>query len=120
MEKQEVGYYQLRHQSDTVPVEESDREKVDELDFGRLGYIMDRGSGHRRVVWVLVVTMAHSGCCFIWPTYSQKLADVVAGLEAAWEYFGGVPKYLLIDNFPIAVAGPDPSPPPPPLPRGFY
>ncbi len=38
-------------------------------------------------------------------------------MEAAWEFFGGVPKYLLIDNFPIAVAGADPLHPR--LTRGF-
>jgi hypothetical protein len=26
---------------------------------------------------------------FVWPTYGQTLADVIAGFEAAWEFFGG-------------------------------
>ncbi len=33
---------------------------------------------------------------------------MIAGLEAAWAFFGGVPRYLVIDNFPAAVAGADP------------
>ena len=37
----------------------------------------------------------------------QKLPDVIAGLDAAWAFFGGVPRYLVIDNFPAAVVGPD-------------
>ena len=38
----------------------------------------------------------------------HKLPDVIAGLEAAWAFFGGMPKYLVIDNFPAAVVGTDP------------
>ena len=33
---------------------------------------------------------------------------LIEGLEAAWAFFEGVPKYLVIDNFPAAVAGVDP------------
>ena len=29
-------------------------------------------------------------------------------MEAAWAFFGGMPRYLVIDNFPAAVMGPDP------------
>ena len=32
---------------------------------------------------------------------------MVGGLEAAWACFEGVPRYLVIDNFPAAVAGAD-------------
>ena len=47
----------------------------------------------------------------------QKLPDVIAGLEATWAFFGGMPKSLVIDNFPAAVVGPDPLHPR--LSRGF-
>ena len=42
---------------------------------------------------------------------------MIEGLEAAWAFFEGVPKYLVIDNFPAAVAGVDPLHPR--LTRGF-
>ena len=42
---------------------------------------------------------------------------MIAGLEAAWAFFGGIPKYLVIDNFPAAVAGADALHPR--LTRGF-
>ena len=87
--------------ADTAPGE------VAEVDFGRLGMITDPATGKRRVVWALIVVLSYSRHCFVWPTHSQKLEDVIAGLEAAWAFFGGVPRYLVIDNFPAAVAGPD-------------
>ena len=97
--------------ADTAPGE------VAEVDFGRLGMITDPATGKRKVVWALIVVLSYSRHCFVWPTHSQKLEDVIAGLEAAWAFFGGVPRYLVIDNFPAAVAGPDALHPR--LTRGF-
>jgi len=91
----------------TVRMDDTPPGEVAELDFGRLGYIDDEDSGRRRTVWALLVVLAYSRHSFLWPTCSQKLEDVIAGLEAAWEFFGGTPKYLVVDNFPAAVAGAD-------------
>jgi hypothetical protein len=37
----------------------------------------------------------------------QTLDEVIAGLESAWAFWGGVPRRLIFDNFPAAVAGAD-------------
>ena len=101
----------------TVRMEQNGPGEVAELDFGRLGFIQDQESGKRQAVWALLVVLAYSRHTFVWPAYGQKLEDVVAGLEAAWAFFGGIPKYLVIDNFPAAVAGADALHPR--LTRGF-
>ena len=97
--------------ADTAPGE------VVELDFGRLGLIHDPGTGRRRTVWALLLVLGYSRHCFVWPTFSQTLEDVIAGLEAAWAFFGGIPKYMVVDNFPAALAGADALHPR--LTRGF-
>ena len=97
--------------ADTAPGE------VVELDFGRLGLVLNPDTGRRRTVWALVLVLGYSRHCFVWPTFSQKLEDVIAGLETAWAFFGGIPKYLVIDNFPAAMAGADALHPR--LTRGF-
>ena len=74
-------------------------------------------TGRRRVVWALIIVRSYSRHSFVWPTFSQKLVDVIEGLEAAWAFFEGVPKTWSIDNFPAAVAGVDPLHPR--LTRGF-
>ena len=79
--------------------------------------VVDPATGRRRAVWALIIVLSYSRHCFVWPMQSQKLEDVIAGLEAAWAFFGGVPRYLVIDNFPAAVAGTDPLHPR--LTRGF-
>ena len=101
----------------TVRMEDTAPGEVAELDFGRLGLIHDPETGRRRTVWALIVVLAYSRHSFVWPTFSQKLEDVIAGLEAAWAFFGGIPRYLVINNFPAAVAGADALHPR--LTRGF-
>ena len=96
-----------RRNPGTVRMAESAPGEVAELDFGRLGLVADPETGRRRTVWALIVVLAHSRHSFVWPTFSQKLEDVIAGLEVAWSFFGGIPRYLVMDNFPAAVAGVD-------------
>lgn len=88
-----------------------------EMDFGKLGQIYDATLGKRRVLWALVIVLVHSRHQFVWPMYQQTLAESIAGLEAAWRFFGGIVPRLLLDNFPAAVAGPDRENPR--LTRGF-
>jgi len=101
----------------TVRMAEIAPGEVAEMDFGRLGLVWDPATGRRRVAWALIIVLAYSRHSFVWPMFHQKLCDVIEGLEAAWRFFGGIPRYLVIDNFPAAVAGPDPLHPR--LTRGF-
>ena len=75
----------------TVWMEQSAPGEVAEVDFGRLGYIMDQESGRRCTVWALLVVLAYSRHSFLWPTCSQKLEEVAAGLEAAWAFAAASP-----------------------------
>ena len=82
--------------------------EVAEVDFGRLGMVHDPDTGRRRAVWALIVVLDYSRHCFVWPSFGQTLEDVIAGLESAWAFFGDIPRYLVIDNCPPAVAVADP------------
>jgi len=55
-----------------------------EMDFGRLGTLVDRATGKRRVIWALVIVLLYSRHQFVWPLERQTLEEVIAGLEAAW------------------------------------
>ncbi len=78
-----------------------------EIDFGRLGLIHDSLLERRRVLWALVVTLVHSRHQYVHVTYSQKLADVIGGLEDAWEFFGGVTARVVVDNMRTAICKAD-------------
>ncbi len=101
----------------TVRMADTEPGQVAEVDFGRLGLVWDPETGRRRVAWAMVIVLGYSRHSFVWPLYSQRLAEVIEGLEAAWAFFGGPPRYLVLDNFPAAVVGPDPLNPR--LSRGF-
>ena len=85
-----------RRSATTVRMEESAPGEVAEMDFGRLGLIEDPETGRRRAVWALIIVLTYSRHSFVWPTFSQKLVDVIEGLEAAWAFFEGVPNYLVM------------------------
>ena len=106
-----------RRSKTTVRMADTPPGEVAEADFGRLGMITDPATGQRKAIWAMVIVLCHSRHCFVWPMQQQKLPDVIAGMEAAWAFFGGIPKYLVIDNFPAAVVGTDPLDPI--LTRGF-
>jgi transposase len=96
-----------RRTQKTVRMAESAPGEVAEMDFGRLGLVWDPGGERRRVAWALLIVLSYSRHCFAWPLFHQKLVDIIEGLEAAWAFFGGLSRYLVIDNYPAAVAGAD-------------
>jgi transposase len=101
----------------TVRMAPSAPGEIAEMDFGRLGTLIHAETGARQVVWALTVVLPFSRFAFVWLLVHQTLDEVIAGLDAAWLFFGGIPQRLIIDNFPAAVAGPDALEPR--LTRGF-
>ena len=87
----------------TVPVADCEPGAEVQVDFGRLGMLTDAIDGRRRVVHGLIFTAVYSRHMFVWPTYRQTLADVIAGFEAAWEFFGGVFSVVIPDNMKAIV-----------------
>lgn len=87
--------------------------EVAEMDFERLGVLVDPVTGKRRVIWALSVVLVHSRHSFLWPLVRQTVEATIEGLEQAWRFFGGLPRRLILDNFPAAVAGTDPLDPRP-------
>jgi hypothetical protein len=101
----------------TVRMADTEPGEVAESDFGRLGLMWDPQSGRRRQALGMVTVLGYSRHEFLWPLFGQQLADVIEGLEATWAFFEGIPRYLVLDNFPAAVIGTDPLNPR--LTRGF-
>ena len=87
----------------TVPVADCEPGAEVQVDFGRLGLLIDAGDGRRRVVHGLIFTAVYSRHMFVWPTYRQTLNDVIAGFEAAWVFFGGVFAVVIPDNMKAIV-----------------
>lgn len=79
-----------------------------QVDFGRLGLMLDPDSGRRRALHALIFTAVLSRHMFVHLSFGQTLADVIAGCEGAWAFFGGTFKVLVPDNMSPVVADADP------------
>lgn len=97
----------LRAGSTTVRVVDGEPGVECQLDFAQLGLLDDPLIGRRRRVHALIFTAVVSRHMFVWLTYSQTLAAVICGCEAAWEFFGGVFKVLVPDNLKAVVTEAD-------------
>lgn len=97
------GFHEQRRRS--VRLEESEPGLYAQVDFGRLG-LVPAGEG-RRMLWGLIVVLASSRHQYVHVTHSQKLADLIDGLEDAWAFFGGVPELVIVDNLKAAVVKAD-------------
>jgi hypothetical protein len=92
----------------TVRVADGDPGVECQVDFGKLGLMHDPASGRRRALHALIFTAVFSRHVFVWLSFTQTLADVIAGCEAAWRFFGGVFKVLIPDNLKPVVTDADP------------
>jgi site-specific recombinase XerD/transposase len=84
----------------TVRVADGEPGAECQLDFGYLGLLADPVSGRQRKVHALIFTACYSRHMFVWLSFTQTLAAFVAGCEAAWVFFGGVFKVLVLDYVP--------------------
>jgi len=89
----------------TVPVDDGDPGQEVQVDFGYLGMIPD--GDRKRRLHALVFTAVFSRYCYVWLTFRQTTEAVIAGCEAAWEFFGGVYPVLVSDNLKPVVDGAD-------------
>lgn len=67
-----------------------------QVDFGRMGLVPD--GEHKRVCHALIFTACYSRHCFVWLTFTQTTAEVIAGFEAAWLFLCGVFPVVIPDN----------------------
>ena len=74
-----------------------------QVDFCELGWTLDVDSGKRRKLHALVMVAVRTRHMFVWPTWQCTAEELVAGLEAALSFFGGVFSAVIIDNTKAAV-----------------
>jgi transposase len=102
-----VKHFGFGRDQTTVRVADAAPGELAEADFGRMGLVPDPETGKKRVLYALIVTLVYSRHQYVHLTHSQKLADLIDGLEEAWEFFGGVPTRVILDNLKAAVTKAD-------------
>lgn len=91
----------------TVRVAPTEPGEAATADWGRLGKLLDPVTGQMRWVQALIVTLSHSRHQFVHLSFTMTAKDLIEGFEGAWNFFGGVPKRVVIDNQKAAVAKAD-------------
>ena len=96
-----------RGKPSTVRVDDAPPGQEAQVDFGKMGLIVDDESGKKRVLWALIITLVYSRYQFVWPTFRQTTQAVCEGLDRAWMFFGGIIKTLIPDNTKAMILEPE-------------
>jgi transposase len=86
----------------TVRVERQPGEEV-QVDFGFAGWLIDPVTGKLRRAWAFVMTLAWSRHQYVEFVWDQKVETWLLCHQHAFEYFGGVPERVVIDNLKAAI-----------------
>jgi transposase len=86
----------------TVPVETAPGEEA-QADFGYAGKMMDPETGVLRKTWAFVMTLSWSRHQYVEFVFDQKVETWLRLHRNAFEFFGGVPQRVVIDNLKAAI-----------------
>ena len=86
----------------TVRVERSPGEEA-QVDFGYAGWMIDPHEHRLRRTWVFVMTLSWSRHQYVEFVFNQKLATWLLCHRHAFEFFGGVPQRVVLDNLKAAI-----------------
>jgi len=79
----------------TLPGEEA------QVDFGYLGYTLYQGK--KRKTWVFNMRLSYSRLDYYEVVYDQRVETFIQCHINAFNYFGGIPQYVKIDNLKAAI-----------------
>lgn len=74
-----------------------------QVDFGAAGLIADPVSGQTRKAWVFVMTLSYSRHQYATLVFDQSVTTWLRCHREAFEFFGGVPERIVIDNLKAAI-----------------
>ena len=86
----------------TVRVETAPGEEA-QVDFGYAGKLLDPESGLKRKAWAFVMTLSWSRHQYVEFVWDQSVPTWLTLHRHAFEYFGGVPKRIKLDNLKAAI-----------------
>jgi transposase len=75
---QELGW---RQKEPTIRLEDPPAGQEAQVDFGKMGMIVDTETGRQRMLWALVITLSLSRYQFVWPSFAQTTEAICEGLD---------------------------------------
>jgi len=77
--------------------------EVAQVDFGEVTRLVDPATGELRRTWAMSFVLGWSRHMYVELVFDQQLPTWLAGHQRAFEFFGGVPRRLVIDNHKPAI-----------------
>ena len=77
--------------------------EVGQVDFGFIGYLRDDQTGELRKAWIFSLVLAWSRHQYAELVFDQKLPTWLLCHQHAFEFFGGVPRRIVLDNLKAAI-----------------
>lgn len=77
--------------------------EVAQVDFGFVGHLLDPELGQSRKAWVFVMTLGWSRHPYAEIVFDQMLPTWLVCHQHAFEFFGAVPKRIILDNLKAAI-----------------
>ena len=74
-----------------------------QVDFGYAGRHLDPATGHLRKTWVFVMVLAWSRHLYAELVFDQRVETWLLCHRHAFEFFGGVPERVVLDNLKAAI-----------------
>jgi transposase len=74
-----------------------------QVDFGSAGQMIDPKTGELRRAWVFVMTLSWSRHQYVEFVFDQKIETWLLLHRHAFEFFGGVPERIVLDNLKAAI-----------------
>src|SRR5262249_17748909 len=96
-----------RQKPSTVRVDDPPPGQEAQVDFGKMGPMLDPVTGRMRALWALIITLSFSRYQFVWPSFVQTTEAVCEGLDRAWAFFGAMSRTIVPDNMKAIVKVPD-------------
>lgn len=95
----------------TVPLVDGEPGEELQMDPGSVGFTEPDEHGKRRLIKVIVFTPSVSRYRYVHVIERETTAEVIAACEAAWAFYGGVFRTLIVDNLKAVVQRADPTEP---------
>ncbi len=78
-----------------------------QVDYGYAGLMLDPVSGKRRRAWAFIMSLSYSRHRFVRFVFRQDIPTWIDCHIRAFEFFGGVPACVVLDNLKAGVVKPD-------------
>lgn len=74
-----------------------------QVDYARMGLLFDSATDRRRTLYAFIGTLSHSRMKYVELTFSQDQTSFVSSHARMFEFFGGVPERIVLDNLKSGV-----------------